>query len=177
MQQPLADAATITRTSSPRMGFDRQVSTSSSDAEDSSGSGASSPASDDGLERVINVKSCPLCHRPRMNAKAEVDIVTHLAVCASQDWARVDRIVVGNFVTASQAQRSLYRRRVRYLLDLDGCRCSRGRSPAPVGSNRCLHVLNDDSGILAHAERNFEKACRKRPHTDRYSAGDEGDDF
>ena len=74
----------------------------------SSGSGSSSPPSEDSFERVINVKSCPLCHRPRMNAKAEVDIVTHLAVCASQDWARVDRIVVGNFVTASQAQRKWY---------------------------------------------------------------------
>ncbi|GJE89731.1 phosphatidylserine decarboxylase-like protein [Phanerochaete sordida] len=112
MQQPLHEVATITRTSSPRIGFERQVSTASSDAEDSSGSvsgsGSNSPASDDGLERVINVKSCPLCHRPRMNAKAEVDIVTHMAVCASQDWARVDRIVVGNFVTASQAQRKWY---------------------------------------------------------------------
>lgn len=54
---------------------------------------------------MINVKTCPLCHRPRLNAKAEMDIVTHLAVCASQDWARVDRIMVGNFVTSSQAQR------------------------------------------------------------------------
>lgn len=60
------------------------------------------------FERVINVKTCPLCHRPRMNAKAEVDIVTHLAVCASQDWAKVDRIVSGNYVTASQAQRKWY---------------------------------------------------------------------
>ena len=34
--------------------------------------------------------------------------MTHLAVCASQDWARVDRIVVGNYVTASQAQRKWY---------------------------------------------------------------------
>ena len=62
----------------------------------------------DGVERVINVKNCPLCHRPRMNSKAEVDIITHIAVCASQDWNRVDRIVVGNFVTASQAQRKWY---------------------------------------------------------------------
>ena len=62
----------------------------------------------DSFERVINVKNCPLCHRPRLNAKAEVDIVTHLAVCASQDWAKVNRIVVGNFVTASQAQRKWY---------------------------------------------------------------------
>ena len=72
-------------------------------------SGSSSPSSaEDLFERVINVKSCPLCHRPRMSAKGEVDIVTHLAVCASPDWARVDRIVVGNFVTASQAQRKWY---------------------------------------------------------------------
>jgi phosphatidylserine decarboxylase len=62
----------------------------------------------DSFERVINVKNCPLCHRPRLNAKAEVDIVTHLAVCASQDWANVNRIVVGNPVTASQAQRKWY---------------------------------------------------------------------
>ena len=60
------------------------------------------------LERVINVKNCPLCHRPRLNSKAEIDIVTHLAICASQDWNKVDRIVVGNFVTASQAQRKWY---------------------------------------------------------------------
>ncbi|KAJ3772580.1 phosphatidylserine decarboxylase-domain-containing protein [Lentinula raphanica] len=62
------------------------------------------------VERVINVQTCPLCHRPRLNAKAEVDIVTHLAICASQDWNKVDRIMVGNFVTASQAQRKWYTR-------------------------------------------------------------------
>ena len=43
-----------------------------------------------------------------MNSKAEMDIITHLAVCASQDWSAVDKIVVGNFVTASQAQRKWY---------------------------------------------------------------------
>ncbi|EGO24192.1 hypothetical protein SERLADRAFT_361384 [Serpula lacrymans var. lacrymans S7.9] len=88
----------------------RQQSYSSSDVEDSPGSwnSGSMSHSDDSFERVINVKNCPLCHRPRLNSKAEVDIVTHLAVCASQDWAKVDRIVVGNFVTASQAQRKWY---------------------------------------------------------------------
>ena len=60
------------------------------------------------VERVINVKNCPLCHRPRLNSKAEVDIMAHLAVCASQDWNQVDRMLVGNFVTASQAQRKWY---------------------------------------------------------------------
>ena len=83
---------------------DRPPSTSSDDAGEESGS----PGSDETRERVINIKNCPLCHRPRLSSKAEVDIVTHIALCASQDWGRVDNIVVGNFVTASQAQRKWY---------------------------------------------------------------------
>ncbi|WVW78263.1 phosphatidylserine decarboxylase [Kwoniella bestiolae CBS 10118] len=59
----------------------------------------------DDRERIINIKTCPLCHRPRLGKKSEQDIVTHLAVCASADWSRVDRIVTANYVTSSQAQR------------------------------------------------------------------------
>jgi phosphatidylserine decarboxylase len=70
-------------------------------------SGDSSPIADS-VERVINVKNCPLCHRARLNDKGEMDIITHLAICASQDWHQVDKIMVGNFVTASQAQRKWY---------------------------------------------------------------------
>lgn len=83
----------------------------SSDSEEvSAGGGPLGPSANEAhhFERVINVKNCPLCRRPRLNSKAEVDIVTHLAICASQDWAKVDRIVVGNFVTPSQAQRKWY---------------------------------------------------------------------
>lgn len=107
--QPLIDSATTrvpmgykatTSTIDPNS---QPPSTSSSEAEDSGGS-----PNDDQFERIINIKNCPLCHRPRINKRAEVDIITHLAVCASQDWARVDRIMVGNFVTASQAQRKWY---------------------------------------------------------------------
>lgn len=108
MQQPLVDATVSTSRYLTSSDPQQSVSTASSDAEESTGSGTSSPPSDVTFERVINVKSCPLCHRSRMNSKAEVDIVTHMAICASQDWARVDRIVVGNFVTASQAQRKWY---------------------------------------------------------------------
>ncbi|BFZ61583.1 phosphatidylserine decarboxylase [Saitoella coloradoensis] len=59
-------------------------------------------------EHVIVIEECPLCHQPRMHKKADVDIVTHLATCASQDWKRVDRLVMGDFVTPSQAQRKWY---------------------------------------------------------------------
>ncbi|KAG9314770.1 hypothetical protein JVU11DRAFT_3853 [Chiua virens] len=89
----------------------RKFSLASSDSEEVSSTGGlfgSSINEDHHFERVINIKNCPLCHRPRLNSKAEMDIVTHLAICASQDWAKVDRIVVGNFVTPSQAQRKWY---------------------------------------------------------------------
>jgi phosphatidylserine decarboxylase len=89
----------------PRNLPQRENSGSSSEAEDLSSGGSTSQNPPEDVERVINVKTCPLCHRPRLNSKAEMDIVTHIAVCASQDWNRVDRIVVGNFVTPSQAQR------------------------------------------------------------------------
>ena len=82
----------------------QQSSVSSEDAGEDSGSGGS----EETRERVINIKNCPLCHRPRLSSKGEVDIVTHIALCASQDWGRMDKIVVGNFVTASQAQRKWY---------------------------------------------------------------------
>lgn len=111
VMESLGDEAAAAASGHPQAA--RQTSTSSSLVSDtetpgsSSGSGSESK-SDDAFERVINIKNCPLCHRPRLNAKAERDIVTHLAVCASQDWARVDRVMVGNFVTALQAQRKWY---------------------------------------------------------------------
>ena len=37
-----------------------------------------------------------------------MDIITHVTVCASGDLAKIDKIVIGNFVTASQAQRKWY---------------------------------------------------------------------
>ncbi|ORY24008.1 phosphatidylserine decarboxylase-domain-containing protein [Naematelia encephala] len=68
--------------------------------------------SPDERERIINIRTCPLCHRPRLSRKSEQDIVTHLAICASSDWSRVDKIVTANYVTSSQAQRKFFTRMV-----------------------------------------------------------------
>lgn len=68
---------------------------------DSSRSGSTS---DETQERVISVKDCPACHRPRQNKKAKMDIVAHPAVCKSGGRAKIDRVVVVNFIAASQAQ-------------------------------------------------------------------------
>jgi phosphatidylserine decarboxylase len=62
----------------------------------------------DDRERVINIRTCPLCHRSRLGKRTEQDIVTHLAICASSDWNRIDKIVTSNYVTSSQAQRKFF---------------------------------------------------------------------
>lgn len=105
--EPLSSQAVFTASS---ILPSRKFSYASSDSEDVPPGGLFGSSANEvhHFERVINIKNCPLCHRPRFNSKAEVDIVTHLAICASQDWAKVDRIVVGNFVTPSQAQRKWY---------------------------------------------------------------------
>lgn len=60
------------------------------------------------VERVVLLKTCPLCHMPRLSRKGDGDVITHLAVCASQDWRRVDSLVVRNFVTSNQAHRKFF---------------------------------------------------------------------
>lgn len=68
------------------------------------------------------MRICPLCHLPHLNSKAEMDIITHLALCVSQSgcggtgmggkkkggWDKMDRIMVGCYVAASQTQKKWY---------------------------------------------------------------------
>ncbi|KAF2453627.1 phosphatidylserine decarboxylase proenzyme [Lineolata rhizophorae] len=59
-------------------------------------------------EHVVEIRECPICHQPRLNKRTDADIVSHVATCASQDWRQVNNIVMGGFVTSSQAQRKWY---------------------------------------------------------------------
>ncbi|KAK9243848.1 phosphatidylserine decarboxylase-domain-containing protein [Lipomyces tetrasporus] len=56
-------------------------------------------------EHVITIRECPVCHQPRLDKRAEVDIITHLAMCASLDWKQVDLLTMNAYVTSDQAKR------------------------------------------------------------------------
>ncbi|KAK9485164.1 phosphatidylserine decarboxylase-domain-containing protein [Lipomyces starkeyi] len=56
-------------------------------------------------EHVITIRDCPVCHQPRLDKRSEVDIITHLAMCASQDWKQVDLLTMNAYVTSDQAKR------------------------------------------------------------------------
>ncbi|KAL2020916.1 hypothetical protein VTK56DRAFT_7803 [Thermocarpiscus australiensis] len=59
-------------------------------------------------EHVVEIRECPICHQPRLAKRSDADIITHIATCASQDWRQVNNLVMGGFVTSSQAQRKWY---------------------------------------------------------------------
>lgn len=59
-------------------------------------------------ERMIQLSACPFCNQPRLSKRAELDIVTHLATCASQEWAVNGQLVVDKFVSSNQARKRWY---------------------------------------------------------------------
>jgi phosphatidylserine decarboxylase len=61
-----------------------------------------------GEEHVIEIRECPICHQPKLNKRSDAEIITHIATCASSDWRQVNNLVMGGFVTQSQAQRKWY---------------------------------------------------------------------
>ncbi|KAA1115026.1 hypothetical protein PGT21_029757 [Puccinia graminis f. sp. tritici] len=60
-------------------------------------------------EKVVNISCCPICHQEQDRSQVEMEMVTHMAVCASQDWTSLQNILSpGNFVTSSQANRKWF---------------------------------------------------------------------
>jgi len=90
---------------------DTAVPTISSDEQPSSNDEELRPddlADERGEEHVVEIRECPMCHQPRLGKRSDADIITHIATCASRDWRQVDNLVMGGFVTSSQAQRKWY---------------------------------------------------------------------
>ena len=86
---------------------DLSLSAPELEVENNNGHGLVDP-DDKNEEHVIMITECPLCHQPRLNKRSEVDIVTHLATCVSQDWRQVNHFVMAGFVTPDQAHRKWY---------------------------------------------------------------------
>ncbi|OQD89987.1 hypothetical protein PENANT_c002G00813 [Penicillium antarcticum] len=102
-----------TSTNAPTNADPRKTTIPTLSTEDQSSSNDEYAQPDDladerGEEHVIEIRECPLCHQPRLAKRSDADIITHIATCASRDWRQVDNLVMGGFVTSSQAQRKWY---------------------------------------------------------------------
>lgn len=56
-------------------------------------------------QRIMVFDKCPLCQRTRLMKKEDIDIITHVAVCASKDWSIVNKLLVLLYVTPQIALR------------------------------------------------------------------------
>lgn len=106
------EASDVSGTSTPQLSTDKPSQTSNlsnvTTPVDEGGDDFFDGGDDRGEEHVVEIRECPICHQPRLNKRSDTDIITHIATCASQDWRQVNIVLMGGFVTASQAQRKWY---------------------------------------------------------------------
>lgn len=58
--------------------------------------------------KIFEIDKCPVCCQKRFSKKADLDIVTHVAICASKDWSIVNKILTTSYATPQIASRRWY---------------------------------------------------------------------
>ncbi|TPX69345.1 phosphatidylserine decarboxylase [Spizellomyces sp. 'palustris'] len=66
------------------------------------------------VEHVIQIRECPIC-RKKIKRKGDLDVVSHVALCAHEDLGKVDHFVMGGFLTEAYATRKWYSKIVSYV--------------------------------------------------------------
>lgn len=59
-------------------------------------------------DKIFEIDSCPVCHERRFTKKGDLDIVTHVAICASKDWSIVNKMLTSSYATGQGASRRWY---------------------------------------------------------------------
>ncbi|OBA19358.1 hypothetical protein METBIDRAFT_33534 [Metschnikowia bicuspidata var. bicuspidata NRRL YB-4993] len=60
---------------------------------------------DDPERKIFEIERCPICMHKRLSRKDDLDIITHVAICASKDWSIVNKLLVSSFVTPQIASK------------------------------------------------------------------------
>lgn len=55
--------------------------------------------------KIFEIDKCPICCQKRFSKKVDLDIVTHVAICASKDWSIVNKILTTSYATPQSASR------------------------------------------------------------------------
>ncbi|KAH3669007.1 hypothetical protein OGAPHI_002762 [Ogataea philodendri] len=94
---------------------------------------------------IIQIARCPSCLK-RARAHDDVDIIKHLAICCSQDWSSVTRILKPSFTTPSSASRRWY---TKALIKIAYGKIELGKN------NANILVQDRDSGLIIEEKMNF----------------------
>ena len=66
-------------------------------------------------ENIVLIKTCPICNKHFSRHREDIDVITHLAVCAAKDSGRLDRLVMGGFLTEDYASRKWFIRLLSFM--------------------------------------------------------------
>ena len=66
-------------------------------------------------EIMIQLDKCPICDKPLANAKSDMDTVSHVALCGFEDSTKIDRFLLGGYITESYASRKWYSKILQHL--------------------------------------------------------------
>lgn len=59
----------------------------------------------DSEKKIFEIERCPICTHKRLSRKDDLDIITHVAICASKDWSIVNKLLVSSFVSPQIASK------------------------------------------------------------------------
>ncbi|TPX32438.1 phosphatidylserine decarboxylase [Synchytrium microbalum] len=68
---------------------------------------ATSDIKNSGKEMMVVLDKCIICGKS-LDKSSEMDVITHVALCGFEDPGKVDRFLLGNFLTESNASRKWY---------------------------------------------------------------------
>lgn len=99
----------------------------------------------DAEDKIFEIDRCPICCQKRFRKKGDLDIVTHVAICASKDWSIVNKILASNYATPQIASRRWYS---KFLIKLT-------YGKYLLGSNSANILVQDRStGIIMEEKMN-----------------------
>lgn len=66
-------------------------------------------------ENIVLIRTCPICNRHFSRRGEDIDVITHLAICAAQDAGKLDKLVMGGFLTEDYASRKWFMRLISFM--------------------------------------------------------------
>lgn len=101
--------------SSPTLSLNESNSLALDPSTSSVSSSSSLRVSEPMNENIVCLKECPICFKPWTKKHKDIDVITHLSICISEEPNTVDRFVMGGFLTEEYASRKWYTKVISYL--------------------------------------------------------------
>jgi len=90
-------------------------------------------------EKIIQIYKCPICGVSFGKNRDELDIVSHIAICANSDYSQVDKFVMGGLITEAYTSRKWYSKVIKFV----------GYGQYSIGKNNANILVQDrESGLI-----------------------------